>query len=148
MIIIIINLYNHIIITLTIIKIIIMITPRPHSLPSKSTSVRRTDTPIYLHTFLLPPSSSSSFSTIIACNAHVARAQWVVFFLQYQSGSCRVLKKKSRVAGRFRSGRSVEIFDQAYLDTLFDLRYFQLCPVFWVYLKCQVYTRYQVILVI
>ena len=43
----------------------------------------------------------------------MTRAQWVEFFFQFWAGWGRVLKK-SRAAGGFGSGRSIEIFDRVF----------------------------------
>ena len=51
------------------------------------------------------------------------------FFSQYWAGTGQVLKK-SWVAGGYRSGRSVEIFDRVFLGNLFTHGHFRTCRVF------------------
>ena len=58
----------------------------------------------------------------------MVRARQVGLF-QYSAGLGRV-SKKSQVAGRFGSGRSVEIFDRVLLGTLFSLGFILKCQVF------------------
>ena len=67
----------------------------------------------------------------------MVRARQVGLF-QYSAGLGRVLKK-SQVAGRFRSGKSVEIFDRVcrVLNLLSGISeyagYFRVCRVVWVF---------------